>query len=305
MITNSEQAEVDIFVTTYNHPLWIEGCLESLVNQEFRHPFNIYIFDDKSTKKQVIHAGYRPGNSGTNPGNIKSLTSKNSSRLKFDSHHVEKTEAPRQVLWGLRDQGFDVEISRNNVGVSVARNTIAKKGKAPLILFVDGDDRLDPMFLEKAWRRMKIAKVDIVYPKMAIFVDGPGLAEHGSVSQCQFDRLTLMRANYIPVTSLMKREVFNALGGFDEGMKSGFEDWEFWIRGALAEYKFWFEPESILFYRQHEDARSHQANLNATSIVDYIKTKHKEAFDRSFRPKVEWIENGIAEASATESIQAD
>ena len=292
MWQNTDEAKVDIFVVTYNHPLWIEKCVDSLTKQDFRHPFNIYIYDDKSTKKQIIHAAYQGGSDGRQAGNIKALASKASTRLKFDSANVEKTDSPKQVLWRLREQGFDIDISHENRGASAARNYIAKQGKAPLILFVDGDDTLDEFFLERVWRRMMIAKSDAVYPKMAIVVEGPGLAEHGSVSQCEFDRLTLMRTNYMPVTTLMKREMFEKLGGFDETMKGGFEDWEFWIRAALADYKFVFEPAAILYYRQHEAARSHQANQNAEQIVSYIKEKHADAFENAFEPKVEWINNG-------------
>lgn len=198
---NVSDPKVDIFVVTYNHPLWIENCVESLTKQDFRHSFNIYIYDDKSTKQQVIHATYREGSDGSQAGNIKALTAKGSGRLTFNNATVEKSDSPRQVLWGLKNGGFDIEISRENRGVSAARNHIAKKGTAPLILFVDGDDRLDALFMERAWRRMVIAKSDIVYPKMAVVIDGPGLAEHGSVNQCEFDRLILMRSNYIPVTT--------------------------------------------------------------------------------------------------------
>lgn len=288
--TNNVEAKIDVFVVTFNHPLWLEKCVESLTKQDFRHTFNIFIYDDKSTKRQTIHASYQDGSDGTQAGNIKALTSKTSSRLTFDNAKVDKSDSPRQVLWRLQERGFDIEISRENLGVSKARNHIAKKGKAPLILFVDGDDTLDEFFLERAWRRMMIAKSDIVYPKMAIVVEGPGLAEHGSVNQCEFDRLTLMRTNYMPVTTLMKREVFEKLCGFDEDMKGGFEDWEFWIRAALADYKFVFEPAAILYYRQHEAARSHQANQNAQQIVSYIKEKHADAFKTAFRPRVEWID---------------
>ncbi len=299
MWQNTDEAKVDIFVVTFNHPLWIEKCIESLTKQDFRHPFNIYIYDDKSSKRQTIHATYRGGGDGTRAGNIKALSSKVSSRLTFDNAHVEKSDTSKQILWRLRKQGFDIDISHENQGVSVARNYIAKRGQAPLILFVDGDDWLDEMFLEKAWRRMMIAKSDIVYPKIAIVVEGPGLAEHGAVNQCEFDRLTLMRTNYMPVTSLMKRIVFEELQGFDEEMKGGFEDWEFWIRAALNDYKFVFEPEAILYYRQHEAARSHQANQNAQQIVEYIKNKHSKAFENAFRPKVEFL-NGEEKVSDTE-----
>ena len=259
---NTPNAEVDVFITTYNHPLWIEKALRSAVSQKFRKPFNIYLYDDDSRKNQI------------------------------DPISGLKSESPRQVLWNLKKNypGVCFELSRHNRGVSAARNYIFEMGSAPYFVFLDGDDTLDRWFLEKAYRRINIAKVDAVYPKMAIFADG-GMTFHGSVNQGSgFDLIRLLRGNFIPVTTFCRRECFRAAGGFDTEMQGGFEDWELWIRMASMGVKFLYDLKVVLYYRHHDGARSHEANKNQEEIFSYIRNKHQSLFDRALRPRVEFID---------------
>jgi len=288
-VKNVETAEIDVCIVTYNQPVWVVEAVESVIKQDFRKNFNIFVYDDKSSKKQRISAHYHQGKDGTQAGNTKALASKKSPRLVFKGSSVEMSDSPRQVLWGLRDRGIGVEISHTNDGVSVARNNVAQMGKAPWILFVDGDDKLGDGFLETVWRRAKVSGADIVYPKAAVFVDGPGLAQHGSIPQMQFDRLSLLRSNYIPVTSLLRRSVFDSIGRFDDSMHAGFEDWDLWIRAAIEDHSFVFEPKATLLYRQHDGARSHLANVNAKEIIDYIRSKYADVYRDAFRPRVELV----------------
>lgn len=325
---NSDRAVVDVYIITYNHPAWLEEAVDSVVNQQFRQPFNIYIYDDKSTKRQqIMQGGNYVVDAHEDPAIliareliaaqmplskvVQELVSKfsipyvqaqnvvnlaNPGRGTFSTPQAQgaliKSDSPRQVLWRLRDAGHSVDISRENRGVSAARNHIvAAEGGAPWILFLDGDDKLDEHFLERAWRRANIVKAEVIYPKAAIFVDGPGLAPHGSLNQGEFDLLRLLRSNYIPVTSLMKRSAFDDTDGFDESMKHGFEDWCLWIDMALHDRVFQFEPNAVLYYRHHTSARSNEANRRLQEIYGYIKGKYKDKFETLLRPRVEWLDD--------------
>jgi len=259
---NTPGAEVDVFITTYNHPIWVEKALRSAVSQNFRKPYNIFLYDDDSRKHQI------------------------------DPISGIKSDSPRQVLWALKKNhpGVHFELSRVNRGVSAARNRIFELGSAPYFVFLDGDDTLDRWFLEKAYRRINIEKVDAVYPKMAIFTDG-GMALHGSVDQgAGFELTRLLRGNFIPVTTFCRRDCFKAVGGFDTEMLGGFEDWELWIRMAATGVKFHYDPRVVLYYRHHDGARSHQANKYQDEIFSYIRNKHQSLFDRVLRPRIEFID---------------
>jgi len=190
------------------------------------------------------------------------------------------------VLWRIRDNyGIDVTISRENVGVCQARNTVAAKGKSEWIVFVDGDDYLHPDFLFEMWRAVHTAKADIAYPKVAIFSDD-GISQHGTIQQHDYDFRALLRSNYIPATSLIRRSLFEDLGGFDLDMKDGFEDWELWIRAAGHGAEFCWAEKATLFYRHHDEARSHGANARFPQILKQIKAKHRPSFDKYLSPEI-------------------
>lgn len=250
---NSEQAVVDVFVTTYNHALYCVQAVESVALQRFRHPFNIWVYDDHSNRATRMSSG-------------------------------GKSDNPRKALWALKDAGYDVEIGHENIGVCRARNHCLTKGQAEYVLFLDGDDHLDPLFLEKAWRRARIAQADVVYPKMAIFSEFGSVA-HGSVQQGDFSASRLFRDNYIPVTSLMKRDCVSEAGGFDDNLRSGFADWELWIRLALLGKVFIFESEAVLYYRHHPDAMSHSSNARQEELISYIHSKHNQLYNVVLKPR--------------------
>jgi glycosyltransferase involved in cell wall biosynthesis len=57
--------------------------------------------------------------------------------------------------------------------------------------------------------------------------------------------------NYLQTpTIVVRREVYEKLGGFDRRIKSWGEDWEMWVRIA-ANYPVWFEIEPLAVYRDN------------------------------------------------------
>lgn len=242
---NGGSAEVDVFVTSYNHGAWVQDTVNSLIAQRFRKLFNIYVYDDHSSLR-----------------------------------------GSRQCLWDIRDHGVDVVLATENVGVCRARNNIVQRGRAPWILFVDGDDHLNEFFLEKAWIAAHVHKLDVVYPKIAIFSDG-AYVPHGTVDQGDFNLLRLSKSNYIPVTSLIRRSLFES-SMFDEDMHHGFEDWELWLRLAISGAEFGFEPAAILYYRHHPNARSIIANQRYQEVYNYIVNKHSATIRKLTHPIIEW-----------------
>jgi hypothetical protein len=55
--------------------------------------------------------------------------------------------------------------------------------------------------------------------------------------------------------SVIRRRVFEAIGGFDESLRSN-EDYHFWLRAALAGFKFMRNDRPLGFYRRREGSLS-------------------------------------------------
>ncbi len=161
-------------------------------------------------------------------------------------------------------------------GTCESRNRTAGLGVAPWMLFLDGDDWLADGCLAELWRVAEESDADVIYPSIITHIE-PGHSQHSWPGQPKkFLLKKLINFNYIPVTALMKREWFEKVGGFDENMLDGFEDWELWLRMALAGAEFQFAPDAYLMYRQHDGGRSIEAGKKVEEIVAYIRNKHKD-----------------------------
>lgn len=135
-----------------------------------------------------------------------------------------------------------------NLGVARARHECFRYSTGELILFLDGDDVLSPDYLEK----MILALVesptgDIAHPDIYFFGDtGKSL----TVTPKTINPALITRLGGklpIPVTCLMKREVYEKLNGFANW--EVMEDLDFWLRAMCNGYTF-KKAQTLLWYRQ-------------------------------------------------------
>ena len=60
---------------------------------------------------------------------------------------------------------------------------------------------------------------------------------------------------------IIRRSVFEEIGGFRELRDAGHEDWEFYVRLALAGFRIDILPELLQYYRQVEDGLARDASV--------------------------------------------
>jgi glycosyltransferase involved in cell wall biosynthesis len=141
-----------------------------------------------------------------------------------------------------------------NGGVASARAVGVRQATGRLLLFVDADDKLSMDFVERCGE--KIADADIVYTDFIL----TGEVEKNMLIITP-EKLTpeLLMANDCPirVTCMMKREVFEKIGGFRD--LPIFEDWEFYLRAMANGFTF-KKAKSFFEYRQvTKDSRIKQS----------------------------------------------
>lgn len=140
---------------------------------------------------------------------------------------------------------------RTNLGVQKARHEGFRFSTGELILFLDGDDVLSPDYLEKM--TLAIASgADIAYPDIYMF----GGREKKLVTldkPVSPDLVAELKKLPIPVTCLMKREVYEKNNGFANW--EVMEDLDFWLRAMCNGYTF-KKAETLLWYRQNHDGRN-------------------------------------------------
>lgn len=90
-----------------------------------------------------------------------------------------------------------------------------------------------------------------------------------------------------PPSMVVRREVYERLGGFDRRISSYGEDWEMWVRIA-AQYPVWYETEPLALYRIRKSSltgSSIRTGKNAhelRQVIDinrsYFPTDHAQAW---------------------------
>ncbi|ARN76528.1 hypothetical protein BST97_00090 [Nonlabens spongiae] len=125
--------------------------------------------------------------------------------------------------WVRRDPRFRI-ITLPNGGVSRARNVGVQNAKAELILPLDGDDKIHHQYLEKALSKFSEG-ISLVYCKAEFFG-----AREGAMGASFTNYSDLLLKNQIFVSAVFRKKDCESIGGFDEKLTMGYEDWEFFIR---------------------------------------------------------------------------
>ena len=66
----------------------------------------------------------------------------------------------------------------------------------------------------------------------------------------------------VPSATVMRRAAYLAVGGMEPDLRGG-EDWNLWLKLALAGYRFAWLPEVVCRYRVRRASLSNQANSMA------------------------------------------
>jgi glycosyltransferase involved in cell wall biosynthesis len=180
---------------------------------------------------------------------------------------------------------FNVRIfHKTNSGPASARNFGVKNSKGDFLLFLDSDNLIRSDYLKKAIALMNQENdLGVVYSKPAFFGANQADAARFEVREFYFD--ALLSGNYIDMCSLVRKEAFLEVGGFDENQNVFFgEDWDLWIRIAQKGWKFYFLNEVLFNYRIREESLMGQINLEKRSLtLNYLGAKHGFVIHQRYR----------------------
>jgi glycosyltransferase involved in cell wall biosynthesis len=159
-------------------------------------------------------------------------------------------------------------LKQENKGLSGARNSGIRLAKTEWVLPLDADDMIAPDMVEKC---LKI-KADIIGVGQQTFGD----YESKHIFQTAPTYKDFLIANQINCCSLFRRTMWERLDGYDEDMRAGYEDWDFWMRATEKGYKVKTIPEFLFFYRKHGSSMVTEATRRHKEILQYMLNKHKK-----------------------------
>lgn len=165
-------------------------------------------------------------------------------------------------------------VSVPNGGLSYARNNGIRVAHGKYVLPLDADDKIAPTYIEKALQVFHSQETTLVYCQWQFFgakTDTPPLAYLGYKSE--------LINNSIFCSSVFERKKALEIGGYDENMRHGHEDWEFYIRLLDGNAIVNQIKEPLFFYRMKNTVSLIEiAHQRAFEVLTYIYDKHRDKY---------------------------
>lgn len=161
-------------------------------------------------------------------------------------------------------------LRQKNGKPSSARNAGIHMSQGKYICCMDADDKLSPTYLEKCLLRLESGDVDICGSWQQDFGDSQLIQIPGP-----FSLKRLLHENCLIVASVFRKDMWEYVGGYDETMVDGYEDWEFWIRLAGVGARASTIQEPLFWYRKHGKSMMDKARQNHEHIVKHIRVMHR------------------------------
>ena len=186
---------------------------------------------------------------------------------------------------------IDILVTQENMGVSIARNNGIRKASGNLILTWDADDYFEKDFITKAVKEFQDKETVIVSCFSKWFSDN---SREEKIFKPRGGDLKDVLFHNVAMGSAMFRKIkWENVGGYDEKMYLGFEDWEFYIRLLQGGGKAEIIPEVLFNYRNKLNSRNDKANLDKFKLQEYIYIKHAELYKNNYSLLIEHFLNEL------------
>lgn len=177
---------------------------------------------------------------------------------------------------------------QENAGVSSARNHGMKLTTAPYVLIMDGDDKLESAYAKKV--------SDLLQENSAMVAASSYMQCFGAINSVVRpdggDITSFLSHNCCPATHILKRSAWEQCSGYDEKMRSGFEDWDFFL--SLLETSkaasIGIVREPLLNYRTAPMSSNVRSMDKRIELMRYLIRKHKRSYEKHVEAAVLGIE---------------
>ena len=218
---------VSICVAYYNYGRYLPHLMRSLKENDYRN-FEVIVVNDGST----------------DPASVEVF------------HELEKELTPRG--WKF--------ITQQNQGIGATRNFAASQATGEHLIFMDADNVATKKMVSSFVKSLTKSGADALtcvatvfkghdYPdaKTPVFYlyrpIGPAL------------EMAMLENVFGDANAIVRKKVFDAIGGFRTDRTTSFEDWEFFALLALHGYKIDVIPEQLFYYRHLGEGFSRTTSL--------------------------------------------
>lgn len=172
-------------------------------------------------------------------------------------------------------------IHQENRGPGAARNRAVQEARADYICQLDSDDLIEPTFIEKClWALISNPQYSFCNSYAVGFGDRTYLWPVGFERGAEF-----LQENRVSPHAVIRRAAHIETGGYDETIRHGHEDWDYWLN--LAEKGHWGYtiPEYLLWYRWRANSRVWETLADPArhnTFRAFLRHKHATLTERIF-----------------------
>ncbi len=135
-------------------------------------------------------------------------------------------------------------IRQDNRGPSAARNAGIEQARAEIVVMVDCDDLVEPSYLAETVPALQSAPPDVAMAFTHVRTAGG----QATIGRRYFNRFDLLFTNTVSVGLVLRKACWRAVGGYDESMREGYEDWDFSLRLMDAGFRGIEVPKPVYIY---------------------------------------------------------
>jgi glycosyltransferase involved in cell wall biosynthesis len=138
-------------------------------------------------------------------------------------------------------------VHQENRGLAGARNTGFRHARGKYVVPVDADDRLDPEMMAVCLEELKAhPEAGFCYFDYRVFGDFNYIERPG-----EYNFYRLLEENFMSCCIFVARPVWEAIGGYDEWHRWGYEDWSFFLNLGKHGYFGRYLQRPLFEYRTH------------------------------------------------------
>jgi glycosyltransferase involved in cell wall biosynthesis len=164
---------------------------------------------------------------------------------------------------------------QENRGLSAARNTGFSESRGGLVMPLDCDDLLEPTYLEETYGVLHSAPPEVGF----VFTHDLPVEGRPWIKKNYFNEFDALSKNVTGYSMLVRKSAWQKVGGYDESMRDGYEDWEFHLRLISAGYRGIEIPKPLFIYNIGTQGMlmSHSSRMHA-ELWRSIRNKHSELY---------------------------
>jgi glycosyltransferase involved in cell wall biosynthesis len=158
-----------------------------------------------------------------------------------------------------------------SLGLPASRNDGISRLNTDYILCLDADDKIPDNYIQSCCELLAVC--DVAYTNAQCFGVSDNLCNYPEFSPAIFSH-----GNFVNCSAIYRRAMWEKLKGYDETMKLGWEDYEFWIRAYKNGYTFKKNHDTFIFWRKHQVSLTTTMNANLDKLQKYLKDKYPDFY---------------------------